>query len=45
MSILESRAQELYRLLGPRFTILVACNRAVCGIGVRCEDAIYALRF
>src|SRR5450432_3142806 len=44
MSVPESKAHELYRLPGPRFTESVAPN-AVCGIEVRCEDATYAPKF
>ena len=41
--VLELRAHELYKLPGLRFTKLVALN-AICGIEVRCKDAIYALK-
>jgi hypothetical protein len=39
----KSRAHELYKLLGPRFTKLIAFN-AICGIEVKCKDITYAPR-
>ena len=48
MSVPESRAQELYRLPGPRFTgllLLFEFEPIKAVWEVRCEDAAYAPRF